>query len=311
MVGESRTELLKWLNNTLDLSYTKVEQCGNGAAYCQLMDSIYQDVPMARVKMGAKTDYDCSTNMKILQASFQKHGVSRNIDVDRIIKCRLQDNLELLQWLKKYWMERKDLNIEYDAVGRRQGRTAAPTPGSSRQVSSAGGSVRSVSASSRAPSAVGSRINAGPRSISGPVSSSISNGSSGGATATSAKVVQLTKQLAEARTHIEELTAELQHVKEERDPLEIERNFFYNKLISIEELVNITKEAVANNQQTVVLGDRTIGAGSMELIDEVYAILCATQEGFEISNGDDDGVVAADVEMSVEADRFNLEAETF
>jgi RP/EB family microtubule-associated protein len=37
----SFTELLAWLNELLQLSYTKVEQCGTGAAYCQIMDSIF------------------------------------------------------------------------------------------------------------------------------------------------------------------------------------------------------------------------------------------------------------------------------
>ncbi len=40
-MGESRTELINWLNDLLALSYTKIEQCGSGAAYCQIIDSIY------------------------------------------------------------------------------------------------------------------------------------------------------------------------------------------------------------------------------------------------------------------------------
>ncbi len=40
-MGESRTELLAWLNDLLQINYTKVEQCGTGGAYCQVMDSIF------------------------------------------------------------------------------------------------------------------------------------------------------------------------------------------------------------------------------------------------------------------------------
>lgn len=69
-MGESRTELLQWVNNLLNINYTKVEQAGTGnrkkendlihlarrpthsvlschpyallgSAYCQIMDSIY------------------------------------------------------------------------------------------------------------------------------------------------------------------------------------------------------------------------------------------------------------------------------
>jgi len=37
----SRTDLLAWLNELLQINYTKVEQCGAGGAYCQILDSIY------------------------------------------------------------------------------------------------------------------------------------------------------------------------------------------------------------------------------------------------------------------------------
>lgn len=40
-MGESRTELIAWVNELLQLNYTKVEQCGTGGAYCQIIDSIY------------------------------------------------------------------------------------------------------------------------------------------------------------------------------------------------------------------------------------------------------------------------------
>ncbi len=42
IMNESRSELLAWLNELLQINYTKVEQCGTGAAYCQILDSIYR-----------------------------------------------------------------------------------------------------------------------------------------------------------------------------------------------------------------------------------------------------------------------------
>ena len=91
-MSESRTELIAWINELLQLNYTKVEQCGTGGAYCQIMDSIYGepdlllscgicrgmptphlsgDVPMARVKMNAKHEYEFISNFKILQNVFK------------------------------------------------------------------------------------------------------------------------------------------------------------------------------------------------------------------------------------------------
>lgn len=37
-----RAELLQWINGLLDLRYTKVEQCANGAAYCMILNATFQ-----------------------------------------------------------------------------------------------------------------------------------------------------------------------------------------------------------------------------------------------------------------------------
>ena len=97
VVGESRAELLNWLNSTLGLNYTKIEQCGSGAAFCQLMDTIVGDVPLSKVKFNAKTEYEFRHNYKILQHVFVKNSITKTIDVEKLIRCKLQDNLELLQ----------------------------------------------------------------------------------------------------------------------------------------------------------------------------------------------------------------------
>ncbi|KAI5951677.1 BIM1 [Candida jiufengensis] len=120
VVTESRTELLQWLNTMLDLNYTKIEQCGTGSAFCQLMDSIVGSVPLNKVKFNATTDYDFRHNWKILQSEFTKHKITKNIDVERLIKCRLQDNLDLLQWFKRYWNENNDFNSNYDSISKRK-----------------------------------------------------------------------------------------------------------------------------------------------------------------------------------------------
>ena len=39
--GESRGELLAWVNDLLQLDLTKIEQMGTGAPLCQIIDSIY------------------------------------------------------------------------------------------------------------------------------------------------------------------------------------------------------------------------------------------------------------------------------
>jgi RP/EB family microtubule-associated protein len=49
MMGESRSDLLAWINDLLQLGYTKIEQCGSGAVHCQIIDSIYKDVRFSRL----------------------------------------------------------------------------------------------------------------------------------------------------------------------------------------------------------------------------------------------------------------------
>jgi len=66
-----RTDLLAWLNELLQINYTKIEQCGTGAAYCQILDSIYGDIPMNRVKFNAKHEYEFIANFKVMQNVFK------------------------------------------------------------------------------------------------------------------------------------------------------------------------------------------------------------------------------------------------
>ncbi|KAH7374799.1 calponin homology domain-containing protein [Plectosphaerella cucumerina] len=129
-MGESRQELITWLNSLLQLNITKVEQCGTGAALCQVFDSIFLDVPMSRVKFNVTSEYAYIQNFKVLQNTFQRHQIDKPIPVEALVKCKMQDNLEFLQWTKKFW----DLNFpdhEYDAVARRKGgglATGGPAP---------------------------------------------------------------------------------------------------------------------------------------------------------------------------------------
>ncbi|KAF9281635.1 hypothetical protein BGZ68_006517 [Mortierella alpina] len=117
-MSESRAELVAWVNELLQLNYTKVEQLGTGAAYAQIMDSIYGDLPMSKVKFATKHEYEYLGNYKVLQTYFTKKKIDKAIPTERLMKCKMQDNLEFLQWLKKFW----DLNfpgVHYDAPARR------------------------------------------------------------------------------------------------------------------------------------------------------------------------------------------------
>ncbi|EPZ32520.1 Microtubule-associated Mapre1-like protein [Rozella allomycis CSF55] len=99
----SRTDLLQWINNLLDLNYTRIEQLGNGAAYCQIIDSIYGDVPMQKIKFDTILDYEIIQNYKILQNSFLQHRIQKPIPIERLAKMKFQDNFEFTQWFKRFF----------------------------------------------------------------------------------------------------------------------------------------------------------------------------------------------------------------
>ncbi|KAH8589970.1 calponin homology domain-containing protein [Bisporella sp. PMI_857] len=139
-MGESRQELVAWLNDLLKLNITKVEQCGTGAALCQVYDSIFGDVPMHRVKFNVNTEYAYLANFKVLQSTFTAKQIPRTIPVQQLVKCKMQDNLDFLQYTKKYW-DQHFPGGDYDAVARRQGQgvtTSGPSASAPRKVASTG-----------------------------------------------------------------------------------------------------------------------------------------------------------------------------
>jgi len=166
-MGESRQELLGWLNNLLQLNITKVEQLGTGAAYAQVFDSVFGGVPMSKVKFNVNTEYAYLQNFKVLQNVFTRHGIDHPIPVERLTKCKMQDNLEFLQWVKRYWDQHYP-GGEYDAVGRRKGQAPVAAPMSTRAPSTAAtrrGTTPTVGAAARTRTPLGGGIGAASNTV--------------------------------------------------------------------------------------------------------------------------------------------------
>ncbi|KAM3839389.1 microtubule-associated protein RP/EB family member 1 isoform 3-T4 [Vipera latastei] len=95
----SRHDMLAWINESLQLTLTKIEQLCSGAAYCQFMDMLFP---------GSVT-------------------LKKIIPVDRLVKGKFQDNFEFVQWFKKFFDANYD-GKDYDPVAARQGQETCPAP---------------------------------------------------------------------------------------------------------------------------------------------------------------------------------------
>ncbi|KAL1600530.1 microtubule integrity protein mal3 [Paraconiothyrium brasiliense] len=159
---------------------------------------------MARVKFNANTEYAYLQNFKILQNTFAKHHVDKPIPVQQLVKCKMQDNLEFLQFAKRYW-DQYFPGHEYDALARRNGQGGVATGAPAARAAPA--------AARRAPAASNS---AAPRTRT-PL---------GGGGAASAA-----------------LREENNVLKETVAGLERERDFYFSKLRDIELLIQQAMEA--------------------------------------------------------------------
>eukprot|EP01060_Flectonema_neradi_P015260 TRINITY_DN21921_c0_g1_i1.p1 TRINITY_DN21921_c0_g1~~TRINITY_DN21921_c0_g1_i1.p1 ORF type:complete len:263 (+),score=31.50 TRINITY_DN21921_c0_g1_i1:155-943(+) len=118
----SRTELLEWLNTVLSLSYSKVEQCCSGLAHLQLLDAMFPGkVALQKANFEAKLEHEYIINFKVLQGAFTANGIKKVIEIERLVKGKYQDNLEFLQWMKRFCDARMPKGpVNYDAVAVRE-----------------------------------------------------------------------------------------------------------------------------------------------------------------------------------------------
>lgn len=204
-----RNEILTWINNRLQLNLSRIEEAASGAVQCQMIDMTYPGVvPMHKVNFDAKTEYDMIQNYKVLQDVFNKLKIEKHIEVNRLVKGRPLDNLEFLQWLKRYCdsVNGGIMNENYNPVERRgKGGKERNSRGSQKNAKS----FQTNNAGSG--DAAGLR-NSGPKQG--------NNYSASGAADSSTEIQALSDQIADLKVSV--------------DHLEKERDFYFAKLRDIE-----------------------------------------------------------------------------
>lgn len=97
----------------------QVEECCTGAIHCQIFDVLYPGkMNMTKVNFEAKHEYEFVKNFKLLQDMFDKVDIQHHVPVEKIIKGKYQDNLELLQWVYEVF-NRTYNGGDYDPIKRR------------------------------------------------------------------------------------------------------------------------------------------------------------------------------------------------
>ena len=214
-------------------------------------------VPLHRVNWIANKSFEYVGNYKILQTAFTKLKIDRHIDVDRLISGRAMDNLEFMQWFKRYFELQVGVRgSEYDptaARSRGKGGTAyrwAAGASSSQAAAARSNTAPATTETRRGGAAANSKENksTGANRVGG--APSRAGGGKAPVAAQAAEVVALKGQA----------TA----MKLEMDGLERERDFYFNKLRDIE----------------IMLQDIEDSGKGTELTADIFKILYATAEGF-------------------------------
>ena len=251
-----KREVLGFINDTLKLAVNKIEETATGAVACGLLDAMYPGkVPMKKVNWGAKHEHEYVKNYAVLQAAFTKLKIDRHVDVQKLVRAKFQDNLEFMQWFKRYFeLTVGDGTEGYDPVAARAAGKNAPG------ALSGGTKARTGAASTTRSAPV--RRNPVKRRVPDSKTEAASENKPKAANHRVAKAAPVAPSKRE-----EELRREAAELKVTMEGLERERDFYFGKLRDIEILLQ-TEEPQDEAEQT-------------PLVKRIYKILYATEEDFE------------------------------
>lgn len=99
---QSKMSLLKWLSTLLNHKVDSIEKLGRGIEYCLVLHSLDKTFPVRLVNQAARSESEFLRNLKLCQDYFARQNVIVHFPIERIARCKMQDNLEFVQWLYKF-----------------------------------------------------------------------------------------------------------------------------------------------------------------------------------------------------------------
>ncbi|XP_024362664.1 microtubule-associated protein RP/EB family member 1A-like [Physcomitrium patens] len=233
-----RNEILSWVNSTLELSLCKVEEAASGAVYCQLMDVVHPGmVSMHKVSFDAKSEYEMIQNYKVLQDVFNKLKIGRHIEVSKLVKGRPLDNLEFLQWMKRYCdqINNNHVNPTYNAAERRE--TCKGGKEMNRRALGTSSSSNNSQVSAKSASTVGAKANGGgARRVTENTNPNVNGGGRGGGVVGGG--LSAARHMKDGMEQVsgvnEDHVKQITELKLSVESLEKERDFYFTKLRDIE-----------------------------------------------------------------------------
>jgi len=98
-----RLELLAWLNDFAETDYPKIEKCSDGVGYAQIFDAIHPNsVALHKLNFNVKYEEDNIRNLKLVDDCLKKLKINKIVPINRLAKGKFQDNIEFLQWCYGY-----------------------------------------------------------------------------------------------------------------------------------------------------------------------------------------------------------------
>ena len=97
-----RSELLTWVNKTVESDYIKIEDLSDGVGFCQIIDAFFKNISkeMNSLKLNAINEIELKQkNLYLLNTLLGKAGCIKHIDPNKLSKGLFSTNLEFLQFL--------------------------------------------------------------------------------------------------------------------------------------------------------------------------------------------------------------------